>query len=330
MKSLSALVLAITFALAVSANGQTSGPVPSDSPGGQPASVEYQLGPGDLIGVSVMNVEALEKTVRVSVSGSITLPLVGKIRVGGLTGEQLEEHLTAVIQEKGLINNPEVSIFIKEFRSQPVFVLGSVRTPGQYVVSQPLRLVDVIAMAGGIDMERAADYLQFQRRGGAALHVPQLDKELQGSGVTRIDLRQLFEKGDAELNVAVQGGDVVFVPERVPQVFYVVGEVNHPGAFDLPRVEQLLLSQALAQAGGPMKTAKVGNGILVRYDEKGTRQELTVDFTDILKGKEPDLQVRANDVIFIPGSKFKTIGYGLLGTIPNTISGAVVYGARRR
>jgi len=292
--------------------------------------MEYQLGPGDLLEVSVMKVEALEKTVRVSASGGITLPLVGKVHIGGLTGEEVEELLTTVIREKGLLRDPEVSVFIKEFRSQPVFVLGSVRTPGQYVVSQPLRLIDVIAMAGGIDMERAADYLQFRRRGGGEVDVPQLDQELQGGGVTRIDLRELLEKGNADLNVAVQGGDVVFVPERVTQVFYVVGEVNHPGAFELPRVEQLMLSQALAQAGGPMKTAKVGNGILVRYDESGSRQEMTVDFTDILRGKKPDLQVRANDVIFVPGSKFKTIGYGLLGTIPNTISGAVVYGARRR
>lgn len=69
----------------------------------------------------------------------------------------------------------------------------------------------------------------------------------------------------------------------------------------------------------------MSSGLLVRYDEQGTRQELAVNFSDVLKGKGLDFPVQTDDVIFIPGSNFKTIGYGLLGIIPSTVSGAVIY-----
>jgi len=294
------------------------------------ASPDYRLGPGDVIDVAVFNTSNLAQTLRVSSSGSITMPFLGKVAVSGLTGDELEIELASRLKDSGLVRDPQVSVFIREFNSQPVFVLGAVRLPGQYVITQPLQLVQVLAMAGGLDPIRAADYMQFQRRGKAGAAAPvNLTDELQGENVRRIDLKKLLELGEEELNLPVQGGDVIFVPERPVSMFYVVGEVNHPGAFQLPDEGDLLLSQALAQAGGPMKTAKIGKGMLVRYDEHGRRQEVAVNFSDILRGKKPDLTVQRDDVIFIPGSNFKTIGYGLLGTIPGTVSGTVIYGASR-
>jgi len=114
------------------------------------------------------------------------------------------------------------------------------------------------------------------------------------------------------------------------KVYYVIGEVMSPGAYQLPADRTLLLTQALAQAGGPMKTAKMNSGLLVRYDEQGTRQELAVNFSDLLKGKKADFPIQSNDVIFIPGSNFKNIGYGLLGSIPSTITRIPTDISRRR
>jgi len=145
----------------------------------------------------------------------------------------------------------------------------------------------------------------------------------------QIDMKELLEKGNLALNLPLKGGDIIQVPERKPEVFYIIGEVNRPGVFQLPAKQPVYLSQAIAQAGGPMRTAKAKKGMLVRFDETGKRTEMALNFDDILKGRKPDVLVSPNDVIFIPGSTFKNIGYGLLGVIPSTVSSTVSYGTVR-
>ena len=103
-----------------------------------------------------------------------------------------------------------------------------------------------------------------------------------------INLTDLLEEGELALNIRVQGGDVIHIPERELQVYYVIGDVGRPGTYELPKDIEVLLTQGLAKAGGPTKTAKQNSSILVRYDELGTRQELAVNFSDILKGKKAD------------------------------------------
>ena len=105
----------------------------------------------------------------------------------------------------------------------------------------------------------------------------------------------------------------------MPQTVYVIGEVNRGGAFALPPKQDLRVSQLFAWAGGPMKTAKVSGGILVRYNDLGERQELPVNFDEILKGKKEDFLVRANDIIFVPGSRFKSLTNGLVAAAVSTI-----------
>jgi len=135
-----------------------------------------------------------------------------------------------------------------------------------------------------------------------------------------VDLPKLFEKGDLSLNVLVQGGDVIHVRERLTETIYVLGEVTRAGAFVKGPKQDLRVTQALAWAGGPMKTAKLGKGALLRYDAAGVRQEMPVNIKDILSGKAEDFLVQANDIIFIPGSNIKTLGYGLLNSIPGTLT----------
>jgi len=89
-----------------------------------------------------------------------------------------------------------------------------------------------------------------------------------------------------------------------------------PGRLRCLLAKQVLASQAIAKSGGPLKTAKMSKGMLMRYDEDGKRQELPVDFKAILLGKKPDFPVMPSDIIFIPGSSVKTVGYGLLAILP--------------
>jgi polysaccharide export outer membrane protein len=271
------------------------------------SNAEYRLGPGDLIEIGVFGVNEFRHTVRIAASGIIKLPLIEPVTASGLTAAELEQRLTLLLGDE-VIKNPQVSVFVKEYRSQPIYVLGAVRNPGQYQVSLQLRIVDALSLAGGL-LATAVDEAVIQR-----------PTPTGGEETIHIDLQKLLETGDLSLNVPVQGGDVIHVRERVPETVYVVGEVNRAGAYIKPPKTEWRVSQVIAWAGGPMKTAKLAKGILVRYGENGTREELPVNFNDILKGKADDFFVRANDVIFVPGSTIKNLGYGVLNGLPGTVA----------
>ena len=268
---------------------------------------EYRLGPGDLIEIGVFGVDNFRHTLRISASGVIKLPLLEPITAAGLTPAELEERLTTVLDGE-VIKNPQVSVFVKEYRSQSVFVLGAVKNPGQYQITLQLKIVDILSMAGGLQ-SNAVDEAVIQRKSAEGV-----------DEVIKVNLQELLEKGDLARNIVVRGGDVVHIQERLVQTAYVVGEVNRAGAYQLPPKQELRVSQMFAWAGGPMRTAKMSDGILLRYNEKGERVELPVDFGEILKGKKEDFVVRANDIIFVPGSKFKSFGYSLLNILPGTVA----------
>ena len=131
------------------------------------------------------------------------------------------------------------------------------------------------------------------------------------------------------INVPVEGGDVIQIPERKADLIYVMGDVNKPGAFTLPRnYKNIVVTQVLAQAGGPTRTAKLSKGVIIRYDKKSnSRQELALDLKKVIQGKEPDIAIRPDDIIFIPSSTGKTIGYGMLGILPQFVSNAMIVGS---
>ena len=318
---------------------------------------DYQLGAGDLIEISVFGVQDFSFTRRVSSSGFITLPYVGKVNVQGVTSPQLEEELTALLDGR-LIPNPQVSVFVREYQSQLCVILGAVNNPGLIEMSRPLKLLEVIALAGGLKQDSADRASIYHRslemsqngidktdgtngdhgnngidkthgtngdHGNNGMNGP---RQTDTSSVMEVRLRALLEEGAFSENVSIAGRDVIVIRHKSGPRFYVIGEVLSPGPFELPPDKALLLTQALALSGGPMRTAKMNKGILVRYDGVGHRQQIQVNFSDILKGKKADFQVHSDDVIFIPGSTFKSIGYGLLGILPSLASQTAVTIAR--
>jgi protein involved in polysaccharide export with SLBB domain len=137
--------------------------------------------------------------------------------------------------------------------------------------------------------------------------------------IIRINLRDLLERGDLTLNAVVHGGDIINVREREDQFVYIVGELNRPNAYLISPKQNVRISEIYAVAGGPTRTAKISDSLLIRYDEAGQRQEIKVNFTDILKGKQEDFLVRNKDIIFVPGSKIKSFTQNLLSGIPGAI-----------
>jgi polysaccharide export outer membrane protein len=270
-------------------------------------NAEYRLGPGDLIEIGVFGVEEFRHTIRVNASGVVKLPLLDAVTASGLTPAELEQRLTSLLEDD-VIKNPQVSVFVKEYRSQPVYVLGSVRSPGQYQITLQMRIVDAISLAGGL-APNADDEAVIQRPSGDG-----------GEQVINVDLKALLENADLQRNIVVKGGDVIHIKERITQTIYVIGEVNRSGALVKDPRQELRLSQVIAWAGGPTKTARLSKGILVRYMEDGRREQLPVDFGQILRGKKEDFFVRANDVIFVPGSRIKDLGQTLLNGVGGTLA----------
>jgi polysaccharide export outer membrane protein len=122
----------------------------------------------------------------------------------------------------------------------------------------------------------------------------------------------------------LRGGDVLHVPLRHPESFFVVGAVQRPGKLEIEPRQPVLVSQAIAMAGGLQKTAKSGDGLILRYDEAGARQELRADIGAILRGKAPDFLIKPDDIIFVPGSATKSLGYSMLNLVPLVVTTVVV------
>ena len=278
---------------------------------------EHGLGPGDLLEISVLGVEELHQLERVNTQGEITVAYLGSLQVEGRTVTDLETLISTGLERQEIVVNPQVSVMVKEYHSQPVFVLGAVNAPGRYQVTRPLTLIEVLALAGGIDEENAAGHVLLRR---AKPTGPEGTKP----EIIRVGLSELLEDEDPEQNVPILGGDTVNVPIRIVKMFYLIGDVNQPGAYEFPASGELHLTQALAWAGGAMKTAKSDKSVLFRYGSEGQREEIPVNLKQILKGEEDDWLIQPEDVIFVPGSASKNILFSMLGIIPRTVSGTIV------
>ena len=292
-------------------------------------SREYRVGANDLLGIKIFGVEDLDQVVRVSSSGLISVPYLGRVLVAGLTGTEIEEKIQQDLTAKELVRNPQVSVFIQEYNSQPIYVLGAVNQPGQYMMTHALSVIDAITMAGGLDRKQAGKYILVRRGKGLVDPAAPADDSHEPP-VFRIDSKVLLDDGDVSQDIPLRGGDVIQVPVRTPEVFYVIGDVMRPGAFEFPpnTENELFASRAIGWAGGPGKTAKLRDSVVLRYTD-GQRQEIPLDFRAILQDNGPDLTIHPNDIIFIPGSKTKTLGWGLLGILPGTMSGVAIWNSNR-
>jgi len=274
---------------------------------------DYKIGPEDLLEISVFEVENLSTKVRVSAQGNISLPLLGVLRVKGLTANELEKEIKDLLAEKYL-QDPHVSVFIKEYRSQRVSLIGMVEKPGVYEVSGPKTVLDMLALSGGLK-EDAGQLLFLLRPPLLDQDVHQEKKESpdQYPQTFIIDLDEMLIKGDITLNVPIVHGDVINVPPS-GKVF-VGGEVFKPGSFPL-KGKKLTLTQAVVLAEGVRPQGNGAEAKIFRYTGIGNEKEIiTVDIYAIQKGQGEDLYLKENDIVFIPKSGVKNFLIGLRDTI---------------
>jgi len=290
-------IVAIVFAVAIlAAPGQAQTPPQAKAqPQVQPQEARdifvraYRIGPGDLLELKVFQVDELSQTVRVSEDGSMTLPLLGRIVVEGLTQEGVVQKLSGLLQAK-YVKNPQVTIFIKEYKNQQVAVIGAVEKAGSYELVGRKNLLQIISMAGGFS-ETAGNEIFILREGP--------------DGVTSsvaIDLKDLLVNGNQKLNIPIEPNDVINVPvDREIRVF-VMGRVTKPGAVKAKLSEGMTLLQAIADAGGLAEGAKESAVMITRKDKAGKEQKIKVNLKDIIKGKKKDIALQEGDVVYVPES----------------------------
>ena len=261
----------------------------------------YVLGPEDQITIRVLDAEEIDsKPVRIDSGGFIRLPLVGNIRAGGLTLDQLEAEL--VRQLKKFVKEPQVAVSVTEFRSQPVSVIGSVKNPGVHQVQGRKTLLEVLSLAGGIDAEAGHSIKITRRKEYGPIPLKTAAPDSTGAyTVADIDLSSILEARNPQENIEVKPYDVITIPRG--QLVYVMGQVRRPGGFVLRQRESLSALQALSMAEGLDRAASPQNARILRtVADSQQRTEIYVDLRKILMGKSGDVPLMPNDVLFIPNS----------------------------
>jgi polysaccharide biosynthesis/export protein len=255
---------------------------------------DYLLGPGDLIEVKVFESDKLNTIVRISSRGNVSLPLLGEINLKGKTAHEAE----ALIEKRykdNYIKNPHVSVFVKEHYSQRVTVVGEVNKPGTYDYPSKQRLVDALAIAGGLT-----------EKAGQIVHVRRLNSTSDDFSQTfMINLDELINKGQTELNIGINGGDVIFVPEA--GLFYVDGAVRRPGEYYIK--DNLSVRKALLSAGGLATYANTKDLTLMRKTENGDREEIKINLQKDINLAEETI-IKDGDIIIVNASFWGKLFFG--------------------
>jgi polysaccharide biosynthesis/export protein len=268
---------------------------------------DYVIGSGDLIAVDVFDVPELSRDVRVNESGYISLPLMpAKVRAEGLTTFQLQDKLAELLQTNGLVSSPQVSVSLKERNSQPITIIGSVKTPMVIQAVRQTTLLQALSQAGGVAEDAGNAVIVTRPAEKAPLpsdpDAPPMAAEPRSY---TIKLTDLLETGDSRFNIPLLGGDVVSVPRA--GIIYVVGAVNRPGGFVMQNdYDRMTTLKMLSLAGGPVNTAKIKSAVILRKNpETGKRDEVPVDLNKVMKLKTEDVALQANDILFVPDSAGK-------------------------
>lgn len=255
----------------------TADPAPTSpvSPPLTSAPTAYLIGAEDILQVTVYGEPSLSGQMPVDGAGVIDVPLIGRVEVTGRNALSVAEEIGTRLRA-GYVTNPNVTVSVASYRSQPVQVLGAVAKPGVYFLRGPTTLMQLLSEAGGV--------------APAGVNEVRVSRNDQPDNVAVIAYEQLLRGGSADRRVA--GGDIVFVPQSLVSV---MGQVGKPGEVSFR--EGLTVSQCVAAAGGHLPTAALGNLYILRGDKR-----IRVNLRRILAGNADDLVLEAGDRLYVPES----------------------------
>ncbi len=275
--------LALLVFSALAASAAFSQVADSDTPS------DYRIGADDVLAVEFFGNTELNRKVRVLQDGSISLPLLGRLLIGGLTPGEAQDKIATMLSEKGLVRNPQVTIFVEELKSRGVYVQGAVENPGVYQIPGGGRLLDMIGLAGGLSGNA-------NERAGRTIYVVRSNTEGSDDRI-EIDTRRLVEQGDLTLNLRMQAGDIVMVPHEETHRVYVSGAVEDPGQVEFSSTDGITVLQAITAAGGPTERANLKKVFVLRRGADGSQERIQVNVKAIRSGKEDDVVLKNNDTV---------------------------------
>ena len=266
----------LTFTLLLTAALRAQAPVPQPAvagPAGE-SQANYVVGHEDILAVTVFNEPQVSGRYRVENDGHFSYPFLGRVKAGGATVADVAATLRARLAD-GYLRNPQVTVEVEQFRSQSVFVIGEVKTPGKYMLSGAVSLIEALAQAGSVTPQAGGEVLILHPKDGArgarATMPEGGDAEVQ-----RVNLREM-ETGRLSRNVVIRDGDTLFVPKA--ERFFVTGFVRTPGSYTLE--PNMTVLQAISMAGG--------------VTERGSGRRLRV--TRVINGERRDLDAKPTDLV---------------------------------
>jgi polysaccharide export outer membrane protein len=279
--------------------------------GETPSFSDYRLGAEDLISVYVMDAPEFSRMLRVDGNGTIRLPLVRTpIPAAGRTSGELEQDVASTLVKEGLLREPAVAVTVREVNSKPVGVSGAVRLPTVFQALRPLSVYEAISRAGGLGEMAGGDI---------EVVIPARDGLL--TRVVTVPAKDLTPESELG-SLLLYGGEQIRVQSSGK--FYMVGGVAHPGPLPISNYQPMTLLQAISISGGTTDKAG-GKGFILRAADG--RQRVEFDMKRLLNGKETDLPLKANDLVYIPDSRFRRYGdamatsaitsltYGVMGAL---------------
>lgn len=263
---------------------------------------EYKIAAEDVLQVSVYEEPDLDSRVRVSSNGEVTLPLINKVGIAGLTIRQAEEKIAGMLKEKYLVN-PQVSIFIDSYHTRQITVLGEVAKPGASELGneKSITAMEAIAMAGGFTQKADLNNVKVIR----------LEKEGEKINIP-VRVSDITKKGDKDKDIVLEADDIVFVPESYERKISVMGEVKTAGTYEYSKDNPITVTEAIAMAEWFNETADLKDVKIIRKN-RDSKDIIPVDVTEILeKGdKSKDIPLEPYDIVFIPRMyerKFSVMG----------------------
>ena len=280
------------------------------------APMAAPIGPGDFLDISESHTPEFHSAVRVSPAGTVTLPMVNEVAVGGLDELGAARAIEKALLAKGMLLHPQVSVLVTGYAGQDVSVLGEVTRPGVYPYTLHHRLLDLISAAQGLSPNAGRLVNVFHRSDPKTPHPVVLDP----SGTDTA----------ADHNPELSPGDTVQVSQA--GLVYVIGDVVRPGGFPVDPAQGLTVVQALSLAWGPSLNAAQGRALLIR-EQKGGRTLTTLNLGRMIHGKDPDQPIHDRDILFVPDSMAKnmwnrTLEAAIQSAVGVTIYSALVYSQR--
>jgi polysaccharide biosynthesis/export protein len=298
-------LLALLTTISTAQNKSAAGSTMGNGGTGFGSGAAGPIGAGDLVEMSVFDTPELSGKLRVSNTGDIILPLVGSIHVAGMKAIDVQNLIRQRFIDGGFLKDPQVTVFVTEYATQGVSVLGEVKTPGIYPAFGAHNLMDYISLAGGLT-SLAGTNITITRV--AHPDAPENVKISSSAAAKPLN------------NPEILPGDSIFVEKT--GLIYVIGEVGRPGGFPMDHDDHLTILQALALAQGTTYTAKKGSTKILRTTPQG-HEEIPVDLKKILASKAADTPLQDNDILFVPSSAARATLRNMESLLPVAASATI-------